>query len=166
MTELWSGRLKCIFWGPRHWELAKELSFLSSHAYVHLDQWKELGIDISVFAIDHDLGIKAKIKVDQGYHTDLASVHRLTWSFIAPWDVARAAVIHDALYEALRKNKTKLSNAKIKEMRKSADMIMLEGMEAAEPAVPNIKMKVVYRVLRITGGIALKYSSYRERQGW
>ena len=46
MTELWSGRLKCIFWGPRHWELAKELSFLSSHAYVHLDQWKELGIDI------------------------------------------------------------------------------------------------------------------------
>ena len=51
-------------------------------------------------------------------------------------------------------------------MRKAADNIMLEGMIAAEPTVPNFKVKVVYRVLRITGGVALKHSSYRERQGW
>ena len=39
----------------------------------------------------------------------IASIHRLAWSFIAPWDVARAAVIHDVLYEALRENKAKFS---------------------------------------------------------
>jgi len=112
------------------------------------------------------VGTKAKIKVEQGYHTDLASIHRAAWSFIAPWDVARAAVIHDVLYEALRENKVKLTPAKIKEMRKAADNVMLEGMKAAQPIVSNLKVKVVYRVLRITGGMALKHSSYRERQGW
>ena len=90
----------------------------------------------------------------------------MAWSFIAPWDVARAAVIHDVLYEALRENKAKFSKEKIKELRKNADSVMLEGMEAAQPTVPNIKVKVVFRVLRITGGMALKHSSYRERQGW
>jgi len=51
-------------------------------------------------------------------------------------------------------------------LRKNADSVMLEGMEAAQPIVPNFKVKVVFRVLRITGGMALKHSSYRERQGW
>ena len=32
--------------------------------------------------------------------------------------------------------------------------------------INKFKVKVVFRVLRITGGMALKHSSYRERQGW
>ena len=165
MNKLWSGKLKCTFHGPRHWELDKELSFLSARGHEHLDLWKQLGVNISV-PKKQGLDTKAKIKVEQGYHTDLASIHRVAWSVIAPWDVARAAVIHDVLYEALRENKAKLPSAKIKEMRKAADDVMLEGMTAAQPAVPNFKVKVVYRMLRMTGGMALKHSSYRERQGW
>ena len=34
--------------------------------------------------------------------TDLASTPRILWNLIAPWDVARAAIIHDHLYAALR----------------------------------------------------------------
>ena len=165
MTKVWSGKLKCTFHGPRHWELDKELSFLSVHAHKHLDRWEQLGVNISV-PKNQGIVTKAKITVKKGYHTDLASIHRAAWSFIAPWDVARAAVIHDILYEVLRENKAKLTSAKIKEMRKAADNIMLEGMTAAQPTVPNFKVKVVYRVLRITGGTALKHSSYRERHGW
>ena len=166
MVKLWSGKLKCIFHGRRHWELDKDLSFLSSRARSHLSIWKQLGVNITDVYVSELIGLKAKIEVDKGYHTDLASIPRLAWFFIAPWDVARAAVIHDVLYEALRRNEIKLSVAKLKEMRKAADNIMLEGMIAAEPTVPNFKVKVVYRVLRITGGVALKHSSYRERQGW
>ena len=45
-----------------------------------------------------------------GYDTDLASIPRAGWALVAPWDVARAAIIHDILvwciaYDAL-KNKT------------------------------------------------------------
>jgi len=166
MTKLWSGKLKCTFHGRRHWELDEDLSFLSTQAREHLNIWKRLGVNITDVFVGPLIGFKAKIEVDQGYHTDLASIPRLAWFFIAPWDVARAAVIHDVLYEALRRNEINLSAVTLKEMRKAADNIMLEGMMAAEPTVSNIKVKVVYRVLRITGGMALKHSSYRERQGW
>ena len=167
MAKVWSGKLKCTFHGPRHWELDKDLWFLSAQAHQYFSEWRELGVEITKpNGPLQQSPTKAKVIIRAGYHTDLASIHRLAWSFIAPWDVARAAVIHDVLYEALRENKAKFSKEKIKELRKNADSVMLEGMTAAQPTVPNLKVKVVYRVLRITGGMALKRSSYRERQGW
>jgi len=167
MAKVWSGRLKCTFHGPRHWELDKDLWFLSAQAHQYFSEWRELGVEVTrTIKREGPPSTKAKVIIRAGYHTDLASIHRLAWSFIAPWDVARAAVIHDVLYEALRENKVKLTPAKIKEMRKTADNDMLEGMMAAQPTVSNLKVKVVYGVLRITGGMALKHSSYRERQGW
>ena len=113
-----------------------------------------------------DNQFKIKIIVPKSYHTDLASIHRAAWSFIAPWDVARAAVIHDILYEALRENKANFPIPVLSEMRKNADNIMLEGMRAAEPDVPKSKVSIVYWMLRLLGGMALKNSSYRDRQGW
>jgi len=167
MAKVWGGKLKCTFHGPRHWELDKDLWFLSAQAHQYFSEWRELGVEVKkTIKREGPPSTKAKVIIRAGYHTDLASIHRLAWSFIAPWDVARAAVIHDVLYEALRENKVKLTPAKIKEMRKAADNIMLEGMMAAQPTVSNLKVKVVYGVLRITGGMALKHSSYRERQGW
>ena len=165
MAKVWGGKLKCTFHGPRHWELDKDLWFLSARANQYFSEWGELGVEITTPKNQGSV-TKSKVIIRAGYHTDLASIHRLAWSFIAPWDVARAAVIHDVLYEALRENKAVFSKEKIKELRKNADSVMLEGMEAAQPTVPNIKVKVVFRVLRITGGMALKHSSYRERQGW
>ena len=43
-----------------------------------------------------------KITAPKGFKTDLASVPRLAWSFIAPFDIARSAVIHDELYSKIR----------------------------------------------------------------
>ena len=167
MAKVWSGKLKCTFHGPRHWELDKDLWFLSAQVHQYFSEWRELGVEVTrTIKREGPPSTKAKVIIRAGYHTDLASIHRLAWSFIAPWDVARAAVIHDVLYEALRENKVKLTPAKIKEMRKAADNVMLEGMMAAQPTVSNLKVKVVYGVLRITGGMALKHSSYRERHGW
>ena len=167
MAKIWSGKLKCTFHGPRHWELDKDLWFLSTQAHQYFSEWRELGVEVTrTIKREGPPSTKAKVIIRAGYHTDLASIHRLAWSFIAPWYVARAAVIHDVLYEALRENKAKFSKEKIKELRKNADSVMLEGMTAAQPTVPNLKVKVVFRVLRITGGMALKHSSYRERQGW
>ena len=41
------------------------------------------------------------ITVPKDYITDMASVPRGCWAFIAPFDVARAAVVHDILYEKI-----------------------------------------------------------------
>ena len=164
--KTWSGKLKAIFHGPRHWELNKELWFFSAVAYDYKDHWKNLGVKIISPRSIPDNQFKIKIVVPKKYHTDLASIHRAAWSFIAPWDVARAAVIHDILYEALRTNKEALHSNTIIELRKNADNIMLEGMRAAEPKVPGTKISTVYWTLRLLGGMALKNSSYRERHGW
>jgi hypothetical protein len=55
---------------------------------------KECSVDV----IDNGKNT-ATITVPKNYITDLASVPRICWAFIAPFDVARAAVIHDILYE-------------------------------------------------------------------
>ena len=39
-----------------------------------------------------------KITVPKGFKTDLASVPRGIWWLIAPFDIARAGVVHDYLY--------------------------------------------------------------------
>jgi hypothetical protein len=165
-VKTWSGKLKATFHGPRHWELNKELWFFSAEAFDFLDCWRDLGVKIVKPRSISKNKPKVKIVVLKSYHTDLASIHRAAWSFIAPWDVARAAVIHDVLYEALRENKANFSPACVAEMRKNADNIMLEGMRAAEPDVRKSKIMTVYLVLRLLGGMALKHSSFRERQGW
>ena len=92
--------------------------------------------------------------------TDLASVPRACWAFIAPWDVARAAVIHDHLYATLRnfyhssvvgtpvdlKNKGLWNDA-----RALSDKVFLLGMDAAEPIVPSWKKYSAYKSVRMFG---------------
>ena len=77
---------------------------------------------------------------------------------IAPWDVARAAIIHDVLYGALRQalvDKT-LDVKKIDEMRGAADRVFLEGMEAAEPKIARWKAKPCYWSVRPFGRFAIR----------
>ena len=53
-----------------------------------------------------DVGANIKdsgmITCTKGMRTDLASTPRICWALISPWDVARAAIIHDHLYAKLR----------------------------------------------------------------
>jgi hypothetical protein len=138
-----------------HWELNKEIWFLSKEANAHHDTWKEMGVKISEPRGNDGY---SKVYAPKGYDTDLASIPRFGWVAVAPWDVARPAIIHDVLYGALRealKNKThdiKLVN----EMRAAADRVFLEGMHHVEPAVPMWKAKPCYWSVRPFGRFAIR----------
>ena len=66
-----------------------------------------------------DCGVKVRndnkteqyvVTIPKGYVTDMASVPRAIWAFIAPFDVARAAVVHDIMYEKSIHNIKQLTN--------------------------------------------------------
>ena len=68
--------------------------------------------------------------------TDLASTFRALWAFIATFDVARAAIVHDLLYKAIRQyrwQKGKLEEDKelIKKAKVIDDKIFLWAMKDA-----------------------------------
>jgi len=153
MTKVWSGKLDCTFHGKMHWELNKEMWFLSEAANKHYDTWKQMGVKITRTA----KATKAKVHAPAGYDTDLASIPRIGWMVVAPWDVARAAIIHDVLYGALREAfETNWDVKLINEMRKAADNVFREGMQAAEPKIPNWKSSPCFWSVRPFGRFAIR----------
>ena len=153
MTKVWSGKLDCTFHGKMHWELNKEMWFLSEAANKHYDMWKQMGVKITRTA----KATKAKVHAPAGYDTDLASIPRIGWMVVAPWDVARAAIIHDVLYGALREAfETNWDVKVINEMRKAADNVFREGMQAAEPKIPNWKSSPCFWSVRPFGRFAIR----------
>ena len=153
MTKVWSGKLDCTFHGKMHWELNKEMWFLSEAANKHYDMWKQMGVKITKTA----KATKAKVHAPAGYDTDLASIPRIGWMVVAPWDVARAAIIHDVLYGALREAFDSDWDVKIiNEMRKAADNVFREGMQAAEPKIPNWKSSPCFWSVRPFGHWAIR----------
>ena len=86
-------KIEAEFDPPRKWILSRALSYQWDYnADVDEDALKLIGLSVD----------QHKIVVNEGFVTDLASVPRMCWAFIAPWDVARAAIIHDLLYKAIR----------------------------------------------------------------
>ena len=154
MAKIWSGKLDCTFHGKMHWELNKEMWFLSEGANKHYDMWKQMGVKITRTA----KATKAKVHAPAGYDTDLASIPRVGWMVVAPWDVARAAIIHDVLYGALRDafRTGSMDVTKINEMRKAADNVFREGMRAAEPRIPNWKSNPCFWSVRPFGRWAIR----------
>ena len=141
MTKVWSGKLDCTFHGKMHWELNKEMWFLSEAANKHYDMWKQMGVKITrTVKREGPAPTMARVHAPAGYDTDLASIPRIGWMVVAPWDVARAAIIHDVLYGALREAfETNWDVKLINEMRKAADNVFSEGMQAAVPKIQNFK---------------------------
>ena len=159
MAKVWSGKLDCTFHGKMHWELNKELWFLSEAANEHFDQWQKLGVKINrTIKRNGPPPTRAKVYAPAGYHTDLASIPRAGWMVVAPWDVARAAIIHDVLYGALRDafRTGSMDVTKINEMRKAADNVFREGMRAAEPRIPNWKSNPCFWSVRPFGRWAIR----------
>ena len=145
-----NNKIEAEFNPPRKWVLSRALSY------------KNEDIDVKALA---DVGVYVKshrITCTKGMVTDLASVPRACWAFIAPWDVARAAIIHDLLYKSIRQyradkyphdrasgfaeNKEKINAAK-----KAADDVFLMGMKDANPSVPKWKMYSAYWAVRMCG---------------
>ena len=155
MSNVWSGKLDCTFHVKMHWELNAEMWFASAEASTHHNLWKQMGVKITRSRSMKD---KSKVYAPKGYDTDLASIPRAGWALVAPWDVARAAIIHDILYGALRDalhNGTHDEKV-VNEMRAAADRVFLEGMTHAEPKVATWKAKPCYWSVRPFGRFAIR----------
>jgi hypothetical protein len=143
-------KIEAEFNPPRKWILSRALSYQWNYDDgVDEKSLKEIGLDIN----------QHEIVVDEGFVTDLASVPRICWTFVAPWDVARAAIIHDLLYKRIRQyraehSKTLRSTEDPKVVgaaKKASDNIFHIAMKDAEPSVARWKIAAAYYSVRMFG---------------
>ena len=77
------------------------------------------------------------------------------WWLIAPFDVARAAIIHDLLYKTIRqyrwKKKDKEDADLIKLAKLASDKVFLLGMQDAHPKVPGYKIYLSWKAVDLFG---------------
>ena len=148
--------LDAKFYPPRNWTLDTPLKFDSDTLS---DEGRELLKYCGVRVTNKNV-----VSVPKGYITDLASVPRFCWAFIAPFDVARAAVVHDILYEKINtayKGEKILTKHDRERYRKVADDVFKEGMESAVPPVPKWKIWAAYNAVRVFGRWAINSSAPR-----
>ena len=145
-----SNKIVAEFTPPKTWMLEDELAF-------ETEDLKDEDIKIleSIKANIVDTGRNTgRITCRKGMQTDLASVPRICWAVLSPWDVARAAIIHDHLYAALRlywQDTEIFDYMTWKKGKDLADKIFLMGMKSADPKVPSWKMYPAYWAVRLFG---------------
>ena len=150
-----NGKIVAEFTPPKTWELEKSLSFKPDDlSEAEIGLLKDIGVNISSTGI---------ITCEKGMKTDLASVPRIIWNLISPWDVARAATIHDHLYATLRRyfsdNVDENKNVKDKALNKKiwskaralSDKVFLLGMHSSDPKVPSWKIYSAHSAVRLFG---------------
>ena len=161
--------MKATFNPPRNWTLLEDLKFYSNELTekdAEMLRWCGVKVRNSTKTKQYI------VTIPKGYVTDMASVPRGCWAFIAPFDVARAAVVHDILYEKINTqykivNESAAAedgpvNKKEREVyREIADHIFLEGMNASEPPVPSWKKYAAYWAVRMFGRWAINSSAKR-----
>lgn len=153
-----NGFLQAEFTPPQTWVLSRELSFQSE------DLTKE---EIETLqSISIQCTTAGEIKVPATFKTDLASVPRSLWAFLSPWDVARAAVIHDQLYLAcaIYYLSEGMDKRIWKKARKIADKVFSLAMDSAAPPVPKWKKKAAYYSVRLFGKKAASVLDDRKLQ--
>lgn len=142
-----NNKIAAEFHPPRKWILERALSYKNE--------------DIDIVALEK-VGVKCpghRITCKKGFTTDLASVPRLMWNLIAPWDIARAAIIHDLLYKRIRQYRAEcaktLKNSEdvkvVKIAKTAADNVFLMGMKDANPSVSTWKIKAAYYAVVLFG---------------
>ena len=142
-----NNKIAAEFNPPRKWVLSRALIYTNPD--IDEDALNRVGVKIK--------GCKIIVKKD--FVTDLASVPRICWAFIAPWDVARAAIIHDLLYKKIRVyrrecSKTLINSADpkvISAAKKAADDVFHMAMKDAEPSVAGWKIAAAYYSVKMFG---------------
>ena len=144
-----SNKIVAEFTPPKTWMLDDELAFETNELK---DEDIEVLTKIGANIVDTGRGT-GRITCMKGMQTDLASVPRACWALLSPWDVARAAIIHDHLYATLRSyyHSSGMSKDKWRAARKLSDEIFLLGMQSAEPSVWKIKIWAAYWSVRVFG---------------
>ena len=141
-------KIEAEFDPPRKWILSRPLTYTNSD----MDQKALEGVGVGV--------TDSTITVAQDFVTDLASVPRMCWAFIAPWDVARAAIVHDLLYlrirqyrKAHRKTLKSTEDPKVvSRAKKASDEVFHMAMKDADPPVAKWKIAAAYYSVRLFGG--------------
>ena len=149
--------LDATYHPPRKWVLNSSLSYdCDELTEEEIDVLKSVGVKVTK---------KGKVTVPKGFVTDMASVPRLCWAFIAPFDVARAAVIHDLLYKNIRQyrwtwreddiREPKLELERIFRAKEISDKIFLCAMNDSEPEVPSYKKNPAYWAVKVFGNSSI-----------
>ena len=136
-----NNKIEAEFNPPKTWVLSRTLSYQN-------DEMEESPLQA--------VGIKcpaSKITCKKGFKTDLASTPKLLWNLIAPWDIARAAIIHDLLYLRIRQYRAKPEPdmQSVALAKKAADKVFLMAMKDAEPKVSYWKIKAAYYAVVLFG---------------
>ncbi len=141
-----NNKISAEFHPPRKWILERALSY------------KNEDIDVEALKL---IGVKCpahRISVKKGFVTDLASTPKIMWNIIAPWDIARAAIIHDFLYKRIRQYRADRNSGlgienqeTVRIARKAADDTFLMGMKDADPSVSTWKIYSAYYAVRMFG---------------
>ena len=142
-----NNKIQAEFNPPRKWILSRMLTYTNPE--MDDDALERVGVEVK----------GSKITVRKDFVTDLASVPRICWAFIAPWDVARAAIIHDLLYKRIRQyraeKKKKLGNWEdpkvIREAKRASDNVFHMAMKDANPSIAGWKIAAAYYSVRMFG---------------
>ena len=111
-----NNKIMAEFNPPRKWTLGRDLSYTTNDLSVEeIKALKGVGVKVK-----RDTNKTETITVHTGFVTDLASVPRAMWWAIAPFDVARAAIIHDLLYKTIRQYRWKMKDKEDKDLIKQA----------------------------------------------
>jgi len=157
MPGQFNDKLKAEYNPPFKWKLVSPLSFTSDEI-TDDDAFVLKRIDMeNDFSKDGTIGYTVTAPI--GFETNLASVPRLFWNIMSPWDIARSAVIHDFLYwncakayPKLLHNDSDIGELTWRDARKISDKIFRLAMRCSEPNVPAWKIGTAYYAVRMFGG--------------
>lgn len=142
--------LDASFMPPRTWELNSALSF-------DCDTLSEADANV-LKAVGVKINAKNRITVPKGFRTDLASVPRAAWAFIAPFDIARAGVVHDYVYYCIRQFRVKTKDedmATAKHAKIVGDKVFKEAMAESEPKVAGWKQWAALKAVEWFGASSI-----------
>ena len=150
-----NAKIMAEFNPPRKWILGRDLSYTTKDLSVEdIKALKGVGVKVK-----RDTNKTETIKVPTGFVTDLASVPRALWWAIAPFDVARAAIIHDLLYKSIRQYRWKMKDKENKELIKKAkiasDKVFKLAMEDADPKIAGWKIYSSWKAVDLFGNSSI-----------
>ena len=147
-----TNKILAEFQPPKKWKLGRDLVYTTTDLYANeVKALKDVGVKIV-----RDTNKTETITVSSGFITDLASTPRILWAFIAPFDVARAAIVHDLLYKSIRQYRWKKGLVEedkelIENAKKAADKVFLLAMKDAEPKVSGWKIYSAWKAVDLFG---------------
>jgi hypothetical protein len=155
-----NAKILAEFQPPRKWKLGRDLTYTTDELMGNeIKALQDIGVDVK-----RDTNISpVAITVPTEFITDLASTPRILWAFIAPFDVARAAIVHDLLYKAIRTYRWKVAKTApgedkelIKNAKKASDKVFRLAMKDADPKVSGWKIYSAWKAVDLFGRWSIK----------